>query len=281
MPELPEVETIVKRLNGHLSGKTIKNISVYRDKSFVGDPMLLAGKKISQVRRQAKLINFVLGGDYNLLSHLKMTGQFIYTDQEHRVGGGHPTADWIAELPSKHTRVEFELSDNARLFFNDMRVFGWIKVVAGEEEEQELSRYAPDVISPDVTPDYFYQKIQRTLRPIKVALMDNTIVSGVGNIYACDALNLAKISPVRPAKSLSLDEAQRLLTAAKEVIFRGIEMGGATIDNYRDVSGFSGRYQDVKLAYGREGESCFNCGSKIQKFKLAGRGTYWCPSCQK
>jgi formamidopyrimidine-DNA glycosylase len=280
MPELPEVETIVRKLARYLKGKKIHKITVFRDKSFQDDPLTVEGATIVDVVRRAKLIKFVLDSQLNLLSHLKMTGQFIYTDPDSRVGGGHPTADWVQSLPSSHTRVMFELSDSSKLFFNDQRVFGWIKTVDTAQEELEFSRYAPDVISPLVTPTYFYEKLQRTSRPIKVVIMDNTIVSGVGNIYACDALNLAKINPTRQAKSLGEDESTRLLSAAQTVILKGIETGGATIDNYRDVEGFSGQYQDVVRVYGREGLPCQNCGGEIQKVKIAGRGTYWCPKCQ-
>lgn len=281
MPELPEVETIIRKLRGHVQGKKIQKIQVFREKSFQGNFAAIEGAIITDVVRKAKLIQFVLDSELNLLSHLKMTGQFIYTDKTNRVGGGHPTADWVKNLPSTHTRVQFDLSDQAKLFFNDQRVFGWIKTATAEQEELEFLRYAPDVISPLVTDEYFYEKLQRTGRPIKVALMDNTIVSGVGNIYACDALNLSKISPLKPAKTLSRRESDRLLDASKTVILKGIEMGGATIDNYRDVAGFSGHYQDVVRVYGRENQPCPNCSHPIAKIKIAGRGTYWCPNCQK
>lgn len=281
MPELPEVETIVRKLREHVAGKSITDIRVLRGKSFQGSPEQIVGTTIVDVTRTAKIIVFQLDGEQNLLSHLKMTGQFIYTDEQTRVGGGHPTADWVAELPSAHTRVLFELSDNARLYFNDQRVFGWLKLVNKDEEVAELAGYAPDITSPHITADYFFEKLQKTKRAIKVVLLDNAIASGVGNIYACDALNKAQIDPRRSAASLSKEEAKLLLAAAKEVITLGIELGGATIDSYTNVAGFAGKYQEVRRVYGREGERCPNCGGVIHKFKLAGRGTYWCPQCQQ
>lgn len=281
MPELPEVETIVRKLRDHVQGKKIHKIQVFREKSFQGDFQAVEGVTIQDVQRKAKLIHFLLDSELSLISHLKMTGQFIYVDKTVRVGGGHPTADWVQELPTSHTRVQFDLNNHAKLFFNDQRVFGWIRTATLPELESEFARYAPDVISPLVTDKYFYEKLQRTGRPIKVALMDNTIISGVGNIYACDALNLSKIDPFRPAKSLDQVEASRLLDASKSVILKGIETGGATIDNYRDVAGFSGHYQDVVRVYGRENLPCPNCSQPIAKAKIAGRGTYWCPNCQR
>lgn len=291
MPELPEVETIVRRLREVVVGKTIDNVVVHRDKSFQGNPALIINSKIADVSRKAKLIRFHLDNGLNLLVHLKMTGQliFISNDGGKRIGGGHPTSDWVETLPSKHTRITFDLSETSEksesfeksnLFFNDIRVFGWVKLADQEALEKEHSKYAPDIHTDEVDESYFYSALSKTARPIKVAIMDSSIVSGVGNIYACDGLNLAMISPERPAKSLTQKESNNLLAALKKVINLGIEMGGATIDNYRNVDGFSGKYQEVVRVYGREGEKCENCESIIVKNKLAGRGTYFCANCQ-
>lgn len=291
MPELPEVETIVKRLREVVVGKTIDNVLVHRDKSFQGNPTLILNSKISDVSRRAKLIRFHLDNNLNLLVHLKMTGQliFISNDGSKRIGGGHPTSDWVETLPSKHTRITFHLSETSEnnenreksnLYFNDIRVFGWVKLADQEAVNLEHSKYAPDIHTAEVDENYFHSALSKTARPIKVAIMDSSIVSGVGNIYACDGLNLARINPERSAKSLSKEESSELLKALKHVINLGIEMGGATIDNYRNVDGFSGKYQEVVRVYGREGEKCENCGNIIVKNKLAGRGTYFCANCQ-
>jgi formamidopyrimidine-DNA glycosylase len=285
MPELPEVETIVRRLSEVLVGKTIANVVVYKDRSFQGEQKLLIGQAILNVSRRAKLIRFHLPNQQNLLSHLKMTGQFIFIDsQGTRLGGGHPSLDWIQELPSKHTRVSFELLDSEgkkhNLYFNDMRIFGWIRLHSDEEVKQEFDKYGPDIHSKEANLKYFAQKLAKTSRKIKQVIMDNVVVSGVGNIYACDGLNLAKIHPERPANSLTIEESKRLLQALKKVINLGIKLGGATIDNYRNADGFAGKYQDKIRVYGRENESCPNCGGEIQKIKLGGRGTYFCSKCQ-
>lgn len=280
MPELPEVETVVRRLSTVLPGKTIQSTVIRMEKSFAGSPEDLKGKKIVAVTRKAKLIRIHLENSTSLLVHLKMTGQLLYTDNTVRLGGGHPTADWINALPSAHTRVWFELDNNARLFFNDQRIFGWVKHLSEEDVFSEFSNYAPDVIDEEITTDYFWHHVKKTTRVIKTVLLDSKVMSGLGNIYVCDALNVAQISPYRKAHTLSKAEAQRLLEAAKDVLHKGIMLGGATIEHFRHVDGFSGNYQKEVVVYGREGEPCFNCGATILKEKIAGRGTYFCPECQ-
>ncbi len=280
MPELPEVENIVQKLSPVVAGKTVTEIRVFRERSFQGSPDSVIGLPIESVTRRAKLIRFRFPNGKNILAHLKMTGQFIYLDDEIRLGGGHPTADWVNKLPSKHTRVQIGLGDNSDLFFNDMRVFGWLKVMSEVQVESEYAKYGPDINTPEASLSYLAERFSRTSRAVKLALMDNTVVSGVGNIYACDALNMAGIHPGRPANTLADGEVERLLESAKIVIQRGIESGGATIDNYVNLDGFAGKYQEMLLAYGREGESCLQCSGFIIKSKLGGRGTYFCPQCQ-
>ncbi len=280
MPELPEVETITCKLKAHIVGKRVTNLSVLHPKSMKGDFRQLIGKQIIGISRKAKIIRLHFPEQINILIHLKMTGQLIYTDLQTHIGGGHPTADWVSELPSKHTRIMVQLSDDATLFFNDQRLFGWWKVMDDGQVEVEYKKLGLDIIDPSFTAMKLYDAFQKTARPVKVVLMDGGIVSGVGNIYACDALNLAQIDPWRPAKSLSEQEAECLYEAALTVIWRGIELGGATIDHYRNIEGFAGQYQNVVLVYSREGLPCYNCGVSLAKVKLAGRGTYYCPGCQ-
>lgn len=281
MPELPEVETIVRRLQPLVVGSTIEQVEVRKEKSFQGSLDAVVGATMLSVERRAKFIRLQLDNNYNLLVHLKMTGQLIYVSSTTRVGGGHPTADWVDELPSKHTRVIISLSKSAQLFFNDQRIFGWIKVMSDDEVRFIFDQLGPDVIDASVTPDYLYEKLQGRSIAIKQAIMDNSVMSGLGNIYACDALNRAKIHPARPAKSLSKPEVAELLSQSKQVLELGIKLGGATIEHFMHIDGFSGRYQDVTAVYGREGDACYNCGGTISKIKLGGRGTYLCEGCQE
>jgi formamidopyrimidine-DNA glycosylase len=281
MPELPEVETVKRQLQKYVIGKKIAKVEVWKAKSFQGDPAQITNTIIQNVERRSKILRISLGHHTNLLIHLKMSGQLIFDDGQVRVGGGHPTPDWIGSLPSKHTRVQLSFADGSNLFFNDQRIFGWIKVASDEEVEQEFSPLAMDVIDDSITPAYFWQKIHHRALPIKQLLMDNAIVAGVGNIYACDAFNEAKISPFRLAKTLSQAEVAKLLTAAKHVIRLGIELGGATTHGaYMNVEGMAGKYQTVCRVYNKKDQPCPNCGHPIQKQKLAGRGTYWCSHCQ-
>lgn len=280
MPELPEVETIARRLRQVILDKKISRVDVRRDKSFQGDLAQVIGTTITSVTRKAKVLRLELSSGVSLLIHLKMTGQLIYDESGKRVGGGHPTDDWVESLPSKHTRVVLDFEQPGTLYFNDMRVFGWIKVVTLEEVEKEMASYAPDITDSQISPKYLVKVFSRRTQPIKQVIMDNAIVAGIGNIYANDALNLAKINPLRPAKSLTKKEVQSLYEAAVAVITKGIELGGATIDNYRNVDGMAGGYQDVVRVYQKEGGSCPNCGSKIIRIKQGGRSTFYCPSCQ-
>lgn len=282
MPELPEVETVCLRLRKLLVGQTIKNILVSHPKSFIGDSSKIIGSNIVNVSRKAKLIQLHLSNELNLLVHLKMTGQLIYLDDNVKIGGGHPTADWVNDLPGDHTRVVFTFQSGAKLFFNDMRIFGWIKVLGHEQVQQEFTNYGPDAIDPEFNTHYLFEKLQNRTISIKQAIMINKIVGGIGNIYASEALFEAGIDPRKSSKKLSQQEVEILVKKIKEVINLGIKYGGTTFDGkFVDVDGLAGKFQEKLKVYGREGEKCYNCGSKISKVQLGGRGSYYCSICQK
>jgi formamidopyrimidine-DNA glycosylase len=281
MPELPEVETVKRRLSQVLPGKTINQVQVLRSKSFRGQPEEIEQLTIKSLRRKAKLIAIELSNQRSLLIHLKMTGQLIYVADGRKLGGGHPTADWVHDLPGDHTRVVFTFEDGSHLYFNDMRVFGWIKLVSPQELKSELNKYGPDVIDQDFTPQYLQEKLKNRTIAIKQAIMIGQIVGGVGNIYASEALFEARIDPRRPANQLSSAEYQRLVTVLRQVIEDGIEAGGTTFDGkYVNVDGLAGNYQQQLKVYGREGEACPACQGEIKKVQISGRGTYFCPKCQ-
>lgn len=281
MPELPEVETIRRQLNEVLVGKKISKIEVLRQKSFDGDPNKLVGWEVGSVSRKSKLIEiYFVGKEEMIIVHLKMTGQLVYMDGTTRVVGGHPTADWVNKLPSKHTRVVVSFTDGSRLFFNDMRVFGWMRVVNKEKYEAEMRKTAPDVTDKEFSLEYLTGVLMGSRKAVKLVLMDQEKIGGVGNIYANDALYLAKVMPDRKANSLSLLEIKNLLASVREVINKGIKYGGASAANYVDTKGLGGTYQDHFLVYKKEGQKCNKCGGKIKKMKLGGRGTFYCPKCQ-
>lgn len=282
MPELPEVETIVRKLRTAVSDRVVGLVTVSNPKTFHGFPEQLHGRTLMGVGRRAKVIEMYFDKDLVLLTHLKMTGQYLFRDQNQFFAGGHPTDDWHEQLPGKHTRVQIDFKDGAQLFFNDMRKFGWLKLVDLVKLPSVYAKFGPDIVDDDLTAKYLTAQLEKRKVPIKQAIMNNEILCGVGNIYACDSLNLAKISPLRPASSLSSSEVERLLLAMKKIIFLAIENGGTTFDGrYVDIDGQSGNYQTKVLTYGRDGKSCYNCGGVISKVKLGGRGTYFCPDCQK
>jgi len=281
MPELPEVETVRRQLSQVIVGKTITSVDVLKEKSWSGKISMVVGQKITHIDRRSKVLLIRLSHEHSLLVHLKMSGQLIYVDGAFRTGGGHPTADWVKNLPSSHTRIVFTFSDNTRLFFNDQRIFGWVRLMTNAEANESLEPLAPDVIDPAITVEYLLAKSTKHGIPIKQFIMDNTIVAGVGNIYACDALNLARISPFRPTSKVTPKEMNRLLDSMREVINLGIELGGATAHGkYVHVDGLAGKYQDRMRVYSRTGESCLNCEGAIVKTKLGGRGTFYCSNCQ-
>ena len=285
MPELPEVETIKNQLEKVLVGHKIVGVEVKHPKSFQGNKQFLMGQKITGMRRRAKMIITELANGYFILVHLKMTGQLIYRKGKQSIAGGHPTADWVGELPSKHTRVIVQLDNGATLFFNDQRIFGWMKLVDGAGLEKEFKGYGPDIIDQSVTEGRFYGLLQKSGRAVKLVITDQAKIAGVGNIYANDGLWCAGIDPKRKSREVTEAEANKLLGCLKEVVQKGIRYGGATAsdDNYVNASGLGGKYQEHFLAYEQAGKPCQRqgCGGVINKFRLGGRGTYACPVCQK
>lgn len=264
MPELPEVETITRQLDRVLTGHKIVDVEVRQAKSFVGEEGDVEGKKILGVRRKAKMAIIDLGSLY-LLIHLKMTGQLIYQG-----------------VSNRHTRVILHLS-RGKLLFNDQRLFGWMKVVDKEGLEKEFKNYGPDVIDASVTDDYFYNLLQGSVRAVKLVITDQAKMAGVGNIYVNEGLWCARISPQRSARAINRQESDQLLKCLREVINQGIKYGGATAsdDKFVQATGLEGKYQEHFLVYEREHKKCNKCKSVIQKIRLGGRGTYYCPVCQR
>lgn len=286
MPELPEVESIKRKLQQILPKRQIRSIEVRRDKSFLAFPDFggeILQRQVLEVRRRAKILQIVLDGERDLLVHLKMTGQLIFIDQDgQRAGGGHPSADWVTELPAKHTRVIFDFSDGSRLFFNDMRVFGWIRSPLKKDVEQEFVNYGPDINDPNLSVTYLLRQAARRGIPIKQFIVDNAVICGVGNIYASESLFQIGLHPARQAREVTKAEMTALLQAMQAIIARATELGGTTFDGkYVGVDGFAGGFQNELKVYGREGLPCLHCGAKIAKLKQGGRGTFFCPSCQK
>ena len=278
MPELPEVETIRRGLRGFILKKKIKRVEVLCEKSFVGEPVM---GEVMAIRRFGKALVIDLDIGKSLMIHLRMTGQLIY-DGAARYAAGHPSENFVAELPNKQTRVVLEFEDGT-LYFNDQRKFGFIKVMDTDkvEEEEFIRKLAKEPW--EMSGEEFYEKLMRHRNaPIKAVILDQTIICGLGNIYADESLFMAKIHPARRAGSVSRAEADLLLKSACEVMDKSIDSGGSTMRNYVKADGTRGNYLDLfAKIYHHDGEPCVRCGTIIQKTKVAGRGTHFCPQCQQ
>ncbi len=268
MPELPEVETIKIQLEKFLTGREIIGVEVRNRKTLADGEENLPGGKIIGVRRFGKVVVIDLDNDYSVLIHLKLTGQLVFQGPN---------------LPGKHTHVIFDLDGGKKLYFNDLRKFGWIKIVKSGDVATEsfIAKLGPEPFK-DLTLEKFKEILSKTNRPIKIVLMDQTKISGIGNIYANEALWLAKINPCVPARQLDGKTARHLYSVILEVLKDGLKWGGASDQAYIQPSGEEGKYQEHFLVYGRQGQICQRCKkAKIAKTKLGGRGTYFCPICQK
>ena len=191
MPELPEVEIVRLGLNNFITGRQIKSIDIDNPKSFPSDAILIdrhvLNANVTSVKRRAKVLFINLSTDYSLMIHLKMTGQLVFVSNSDRFGAGHPNDDLISSLPSKSTRVVINFADGSKLFFNDQRKFGWIKLIKDEHINNEvfISKLGPEPLTAEFTPEVFYQRLQlRSRTSIKAAILDQSVVAGVGNIYA-------------------------------------------------------------------------------------------------
>ncbi len=287
MPELPEVETVKESLKEVLLGRKIVRVEVLREKSF---PMLerreaIIDSEIVGLGRRAKFLEIELANGWRILTHLKMTGQLIYKGVGEGMGlagGGHPSSDVLEQLPGRHTRIIYELDDGGQLFFNDMRVFGWMRVLSEEEVEAEYAKLGPDANTDAWQVVGLMAKCRGRRVPIKQVIMDNAVCCGLGNIYAAEALFAAGIDPRRPAGEVEQEELERLVVEAKRILDLAIAKRGTTFDGrYVDAYGQGGNFEAFLQVYGREGEKCRVCDGKIESVKLGGRASCFCPDCQK
>jgi len=281
MPELPEVETIKRTLQKAIVGKTIKNIEVRKAKIFQGEPQEVIGRKIEGIERRGKMLIIKLSGDKALVVHFKLTGQMVWVPEAgEQVTVGHPIPFAGTQLPAKTTHVIFDI-DGGKLFYNDLRQFGWIKVV--KLDQLDKFQLGPEPFDKEFTVEYLEGIFSRTSKPIKLVLMDQTKIAGVGNIYANEALFEAGILPTRPAKKLRNEEIKKLKEAIIKVLEEGIKYGGSSAKDeaYIKPTGEPGGYQQHFRVYQRAGEKCRKCGTIIKRVNLGGRGTFWCPTCQK
>ncbi len=304
MPELPEVETIKLGLQKRIVGLKIQKVKILSAKSFqnsMGQPFDgvypersrraqgLRGRKVLKVWRRAKILGMDLD-KITLLIHLKMSGQLVWKEEkekgkENRFIGGHPTEDMLGKMPNSHTRVIFSFSNGSKLYFNDQRRFGWVKLVQSakikDQSEQTLKNLGPEPLEKEFT----WQVLKKNLlehknMPVKVAIMDQSIVSGVGNIYSNEACFNAKIDPRTKVGDLTDHKFQALYKGIIKALQAGIKYGGSTKVHFVDPEGNKGYFLDYAYVYGRNSHPCKKCETEIQKTQLGGRGTYFCPKCQ-
>ncbi len=288
MPELPEVETVRLGLSQFLPGKVVVKVDFDWPKSFPNAAedvrQFLVGAKIVEVTRRAKVLLIELDSKYSLVIHLKMTGQLVYRGKNERFGAGHPSASLIGELPDKSTRVTLTFGDGSQLFFNDQRKFGWMRLIPTAEvvNLDFFQKVGPEPLAADFTAAKFGERLLR--RPnsnVKAVLLDQTIIAGIGNIYADESLWGAKIHPSTLVKNLPPAKVKKLYEELITVLKLSIEKGGSTDRNYVNAEGKKGSYMSFARVFRREGQACPRCGTIIIKLRVAGRGTHICPHCQK
>ena len=284
MPELPEVETIKRGLIKLIICQKITKVQILCEKSFQGESGEIEGACITNLRRFGKALIIDLDNQKSLMIHLRMTGQLIFDskNQNNRFAAGHPNENFLDNLPNKQTRAIIELNEGT-LYFNDQRKFGFIKVLGTKDVEDDdfIKKLAPEPW--DIFYEDFYKKLQRHKNaPIKAAILDQTIIAGLGNIYADETLFMSKIHPETKAGKITEDQAKKIIENAKKVMDLSIESGGSTMRDYKKADGTRGNYLDKFVqVFGRQGKKCLVCGATIKKIKVAGRGTHICPNCQK
>lgn len=288
MPELPEVETVKKGLAGLLPGRTVAKVEFDWPKSFPNARedvrRFLLDAKVLLVRRRAKVLIIELSSKYSLVVHLKMTGQLVFRSDATRFGAGHPNDSLVGELPDRSTRVVITFTDDSKLFFNDQRKFGWMRLVATNEipNIDFMRKVGPEPLEADFTWRAMKERLQRRKKSsIKAALLDQSVIAGIGNIYADESLWGACIHPLTRAADLSDAQVQALHDALVTVLRLSIAKGGSTDKNYVDAEGKRGSYLSFANVFRREGQACpRHPGTAIIKLRVAGRGTHICPKCQ-
>ena len=271
MPELPEVETIKRDLENTILGKKIVRVCVHNSK-VIREPgpatfkKLLEGQTIKDVLRRAKLLILKLSNGSDLTVHFKMSGQLVLSQKLSNPGGANKS------------RVAFYFSSGEILDFNDQRLFGELRLVKDWKKLKFVQGLGPEPF--DLTCSEFKVMLLKKKTKIKPLLMDQSFISGIGNIYAAEILFRSKIDPQRSAQSLTKKEQEILYKKIIEVLRSAIKHGGSSVDDYVRVSGKNGNYSRFHQVYGRVDKSCFICGNLVKRITLGGRGTYYCAKCQ-
>ena len=268
MPELPEVETVRATLQQAVQGETIAKVSLFYPKLVEGDSEAflsnLEGKQILSVTRKGKMLCFVLSDGFRLYSHLRMEGRYFL---------GEPN-----EHERKFDLCEFDFDSGKALYYNDTRKFGRMLLIQ-EGEPSPFDELGPEPF--DMSAKELLEKLSKRKDTIKQALMDQSLISGIGNIYADETLFACRISPFAPAASIDFNQCESILENSKRILSLAIEEGGSTVRSYHPQEGVNGRMQNELLVYGKPNFPCPNCSFPLRKKFLGGRGTTYCPICQK
>jgi formamidopyrimidine-DNA glycosylase len=276
MPELPEVQTIANQLQKEIVGKKIKTVNIRLAKMVFGiSPkkflQTVVGTKIKSITRRAKVLIINLSNNYSLLIHLKLSGQVIYQPKN------------FIKL-DKHSHIIYYFTDGSVLLHNDTRQFGWVKLIKTSELEKyfQTEKIGPEPLDKNFTLAEFRKLLsQKKSQKIKPLLMDQRFVAGIGNIYAQESCFCAKILPTRVVKTLKEKEIKDLYFCLLNILKKAISCHGSSVDDYLDAQGHQGNYVCHLKVYDRLDKKCFRCSGIIKKMVLAGRGTYFCPKCQK
>jgi len=286
MPELPEVTVVVNSLNEVIKGLVLKSVEYDWAKKFYWGKFSIkdiAGSKVTGLRRLGKVIIIDLSKKISIVIHLKLTGQLIYQDKQVRVGGGHPIPPLNTPVPNSTTRATFAFTNDGHLYFNDMRKFGWVKIVASVESEVKAAIGA--VLGPDPMTMKFEEFRDRLKKKpqarIKKLLMDQTFVAGIGNIYSDEALWRAKVHPKRSVVSLTDAEIKGIFDGVVESFELAIRKGGSSANSFVDGRGEKGLYLTFAKAYHMTGRPCERCKTPIVRQKMDSRSAHFCPNCQR
>jgi formamidopyrimidine-DNA glycosylase len=270
MPELPEVETIRRQLAPVVEGRRVEEMEVLDPRWCDPAPPwevanAVRGRRVERLDRRGKYLVWELSGDVHLVMHLRMTGNLLYTHD------------------ARFARVRIRLDDGGIVVFADQRRFGTGVVLLGSDARNDYfaSRLGVEPLGADFTTDHLRELARGRRAPAKAFLLNQERIAGVGNIYADEALFIARIHPLRPIGTLRRKRLEELRAAVVEVLTGGIDARGATIDDFRHADGAEGSFQDRFLVHLRAGEPCVRCGTRIQKIRAAGRGTYFCRRCQR
>ena len=272
MPEIAEVRVVAKTLKKSLINKKIKKIEIFYPKMIDSNieefTKILTNKAFKDIRTYGKWLIFDFG-EYSMLSHLRMEGKYFYEESDKDI--------------EKHTHVIFHLDNGFDLRYNDTRKFGKMSLVKTSEifENDSIKKLGLEPDDKNLSEDYLLKKLSKIKKPIKDSLLDQSIINGLGNIYANEVLFLSNINPLKPSNKITKEEAKKIIKNSKEAILESEKMGGCTIRSYTSSLGVIGHYQDKLRVHTKENEKCLKCKGTIKKIKINGRSTYYCPYCQK